>query len=112
MSKKITVKIELDEEVVIGCLLNGLETTSWCRVPNYHFERVKDRYQRGLDISCQDAYDEENPCYINRSKVEGGLKLMAEEHPRHFKDLISDNFDAITSDVFLQLAIFGELVYG
>ena len=31
---------------------------------------------------------------------------------RHFKDLATDNEDAETADVFLQLAVMGEIVYG
>lgn len=41
-----------------------------------------------------------------------GLVLMAEKHPRHWKDLVSDNMDAETADVWLQLSVFGEIVFG
>ena len=37
---------------------------------------------------------------------------MAKESPRHYGDLISGNFDAITADVFLQYALFEEVIFG
>jgi hypothetical protein len=40
------------------------------------------------------------------------LALMAEKEPRHFGDFMGENDDATTSDVFLQLCLFGEVVYG
>ena len=71
-------------------------------------------------------YDIENPNYCLRvSDFEGGatynvtfesfvngLGIMANRYPRHFKDVITLNFDAETSDVFVQCAVFGEIVFG
>ncbi|OUW18621.1 MAG: hypothetical protein CBD18_02475 [Opitutales bacterium TMED158] len=39
-------------------------------------------------------------------------QLMQEKHYRHFRDMVAENDDATTSDVFLQLALFSEVVYG
>lgn len=47
-----------------------------------------------------------------RCQVVRGLTLMAEKAPRHFADLISDNADATTADVFVQMIFFGEIKYG
>lgn len=44
--------------------------------------------------------------------VRRGLELMRDKYPRHYADLVEENDDAITGDVFLQLAVFGELIYG
>jgi len=39
--------------------------------------------------------------------------LMPERCPiRHFVDVISENTDAVTADVFLQLCVLGEIRYG
>lgn len=37
---------------------------------------------------------------------------MAEKWPRHFGNFISENEDAETGDVFIQLALLGDIVYG
>jgi len=41
-----------------------------------------------------------------------GLKVMANDHPRHFANMIGDNADAITADVFLQCVLFKDVIYG
>lgn len=41
-----------------------------------------------------------------------GLRLFADNHRRHFNDWVEENDDAITADVFMQLVILGEVVYG
>ncbi len=71
-------------------------------------------------------YDIENSNYCLRvSDTEGGstynvtlesftngLNIMASRYPRHFKDVITENHDAETSDVFIQCSVFGEIVFG
>jgi hypothetical protein len=37
---------------------------------------------------------------------------MRDQYPRHFADLVGEDDDAITGDVWLQLAVFGEVIYG
>ena len=44
--------------------------------------------------------------------VKKGLELMRDQYPRHYADLMEENDDLITGDVWLQLAVFGELIYG
>lgn len=46
------------------------------------------------------------------SDLEVGLRIMAEKHTNHFTNLINDDADAETGDVFLQCCLFGEIVYG
>lgn len=48
---------------------------------------------------------------ITLDNVKKGLELMRDQYPRHFADLVEENDDLITGDVWLQLATFGELVY-
>jgi len=44
--------------------------------------------------------------------IERGLKFMAEKYARHFANLMIDDIDAETADVFLQCCLFQEIVYG
>lgn len=58
--------------------------------------------------------------YLNRASIKVGLQLMADRKDlkgkqipaRHFKNLATDNDDAETADVFMQLCVIGEIVYG
>jgi len=49
---------------------------------------------------------------IKKADLERGLETMAKKYPRHMNDLISEDEDADTGDVFLQCVCFGDLVYG
>ena len=53
-----------------------------------------------------------NPKTLNAETVLKGLELMAKETPRHFDDLYTETGDSTTSDVFLQLCVFGKVIYG
>lgn len=49
---------------------------------------------------------------LTKASMEKGLDLMMRKHPRHYADLIGGNDDAITADVWFQLAVMGQLVFG
>lgn len=49
---------------------------------------------------------------IGINEIRAGLRSMAIGDPRHFGDLLSENDDAITHDVFMQHVVLGEVVYG
>lgn len=40
------------------------------------------------------------------------LKIMHEKFSNHFQDLKDENTDACTGDVFLQLLVFKDVIYG
>ncbi len=54
------------------------------------------------------------PVRLDRDAIVKGLKLFSsnKETMHHFADFINDNEDNITADVFLQLCVFGEVIYG
>lgn len=60
--------------------------------------------------------DNENPDepgrWLNRDSVKKGLVLMQTKYPSHWADFMTENYDAITSDIFLQLCLFDEVIYG
>jgi hypothetical protein len=49
---------------------------------------------------------------IGKCEIILGLRRMAMFAPRHFADLVNENDDAITHDVFGQFCILGAIVYG
>lgn len=71
----------------------------------------------GLAVVRFDKPDEgEGECtglmIIGQGELRRGLELMAEKAPRHFADLLSENDDAETHDVFMQMVILGDIIYG
>lgn len=75
---------------------------------------------QGGEMKVYDIETGELLGYLNRATIQVGLQLMADRKDmkgnivpsRHFKNFATDNEDAETSDVFLQLAVMGEIVYG
>ena len=49
---------------------------------------------------------------IGQEDFKRGFAKMAADSPAHFADMIAENDDAITHDVFMQYVILGEVVYG
>lgn len=68
-----------------------------------------------LIFSIRDAEsdDEKRARYtLNRAAIATGLEIMSRDYSRHFGDMMSENDDAETGDVFLQCCLFGKLIYG
>jgi len=49
---------------------------------------------------------------LTRESMEGAFTLMRQTHPRHYADIYSGNVDAETADVWFQLAVMREVIYG
>lgn len=49
---------------------------------------------------------------VGQDEFKAGFAFMATKAPRHFGDMIAENGDAITDDVFVQMVLLGEIVYG
>lgn len=49
---------------------------------------------------------------LDREAMQRGLQVMLDKYPHHFADVLKENADAETGDVFLQCCLLGELVYG
>lgn len=48
---------------------------------------------------------------LDRDALIKGYEVMAGKYPCHYADVLTDHYDAITGDVFLQCCLFGEIVY-
>jgi len=66
----------------------------------------------GGSIVLVDLETENKKYSVNLTSLKRGLQLMADKYPKHFNDLVTENADATTADVLIQLACLGELIYG
>lgn len=48
---------------------------------------------------------------LNLESIQKGLQLLHDKYCNHFNDLLTENDDADTGDIFLQLCLFGEVVF-
>ena len=122
------IEIEVSDEIISNLLCSAFEGGSnyWiestrCEVKGDCF--TSDRFDRTtvplLDggtviVTLQDeAYKGKGVTYhLNRPAILRGLHGMLHHAPKHFGDALAGNDDATTGDVFLQCALFGEVVYG
>ncbi len=107
----VTVTFEVENEEIESLLISAIESGGI-------------RYWGHVDsTSCPDRahywgvtiYENEDPrreCVMNHASIVRGLQVMAREYPDHFKDVLISNCDMVTADVFIQCALFGEIVYG
>lgn len=56
--------------------------------------------------------DGEGHTIITDDDVAKAIALMVTRHPSHFADFTCESDDANTADIFMQLVVFGEVVYG
>lgn len=49
---------------------------------------------------------------LDKAAIEKALQAMATKCPGHFADFMDDNADAVTGDVFLQMAVYGDVIFG
>ena len=77
-------------------------------------------FDRGESVPVHDKEDggmmgefneKSNLGYFNRDNIDKAWQLMQDKYPRHFGDLFND-WDSTTADVWFQLAVMGEVVYG
>lgn len=75
---------------------------------------VYDCYDENIDYEMGDIseFPKSAKHHITIKDVEKGLKLMRDQYPRDWADLVEEEDDLNTGDIFLQLAVFGEVIYG
>lgn len=127
ISVKATVEWEMITNAIIGALEGG--STYWLREYDYAFQpdgvigqplyAENDFWAKGgrvilrYDNPEQGEDDEDQVSKeIGLPEIKAGLRSMAEKSSSHFNDLLTENDDAITHDVFIQHVLFGEVVYG
>lgn len=70
-------------------------------------------FQDGGALIFSDMEGDETKRYtLDYPAIVRGLEIMAEKYPRHWADFVGENDDATTGDVFLQCALFGDVIYG
>ena len=108
MDIEIQIKIPTDRisDLLINAINGGINY--WCSEcsSNEDVSKLKSEPDTFTE-------DEEGKVHtLTYEKMIAGLRLMAEKYPGHFGDFMSHNDDASTADVFIQLCLFKDVVYG
>lgn len=91
-----------------------VEATPWGEgeyTPSY----ISHPFSDGGAIIIIDQEDEDGTRFtLDKAAIAQGKKLMEtnDEYSSQFADVLNDNDDAYTGDTFLQLCLFGEVIYG
>ncbi len=114
---------ETIEDLIIGALEGG--SNYWYYLPDISMVELRKGFAlseniihsayQGAKIPVSDVeagHDGEYLGYITKEGINKAVELFHNEHPSHYADAISENHDAINSDVFFQLVVLGEVIYG
>ncbi len=92
--------------------------THWCFTDGKD-KKAKAEYleeyvmNEGGSLTIRDTESEEHSEHVlTLAKAERGLQLMADKFGSNFADVLRQDTDANTGDVWLQLALFGDVIYG
>jgi hypothetical protein len=123
----IHISIPILEERISDLLCNALEGGSnywyWIKSYNYPDKQTKESLKLGFphidlpfaeggSLTIQDREGDMPDKILDRKAMMKGLSIMAKDYPHHFGDFMTENDDATTGDVFLQCALYGEVIYG
>tara|TARA_R100000808_G_C2112353_1_gene126082 strand:- start:521 stop:838 length:318 start_codon:yes stop_codon:yes gene_type:complete len=99
---KISISYSLHPDVVPDCVKSALRyiNQTWGDV-----EKVSDGTWR---ITERDEYGGDS-WILSEAMFEKGVRMLATEKPQRFAGLVDEvNFDAITGDLIVQYALWGE----
>jgi hypothetical protein len=105
----------LDEVIPQGWTLDDVE---WLTPSDRDFWRgVRRSYfapliEGGALIFREDDDDATKMCRLDLASIRSGLEVMAKTYPGHFANIVGENDDATTADIFVQCCVLGGVVYG
>lgn len=122
IEKKLTLN-NIDD--VIICAIEGgsnywyvldqravVEPKDFKRNESIHYPFLDKVYQ-GSSVDINDAEDsKEKLGTLNIESIERGLKLLGTNHAKVLNNIIEEIYDANDADIFFQLCVLGEIVYG
>ena len=112
-------------EQMKGLLCSAIEGGSnyWCTLEKHNRKDVgkefvheapfeKDGFLIVSDRKSGEEPQMDEPFSVNLESLEKGWEIFKEKYPSHYADVLKENDDAETGDVYLQCVVFGELIYG
>jgi hypothetical protein len=122
---KATVRISNQkiQDLIVAAVEGGSNYWAKFVFPQNYKQKCQNYYEIPFNNDNIEVYDSETDellGYLNRMSIKVGLQLMADRKDMkgrvvpsmHFKNIATDNEDAVTADVFLQFCVMGEIVYG
>lgn len=119
---RVDVSLSIPRDQVESLIVSALEGGSnywYCEAEWSHADEVEWYYEAPfrdggyLRVKQRDDCGDVRPTEFDLTleRVVAALTKMSAEYPDHFSDIVRENADAVTGDVFLQLAVLDEMVY-
>lgn len=83
-------------------------TPKWMAPAEYVIQEI----HKGESYKVLDNEDGEYLGELNAPNIVRAKKLLKKDYSEFYADVMKDEWDAETADVFFQLLVMGELVYG
>jgi hypothetical protein len=111
--KKLEVKLSIDTKRVVDLFVTACEGGSnyWCKELTPKGTRG-DAYEAMLGGFTLIEKENGKKHTVTPKDIVEALELFPVKYPRQFGDFLFENDDAETGDVFLQLCVFKDVVYG
>ena len=113
IGKPFVTKAEIPRQRIVDMFIGACEGGSnyWCKELD-PFADKGDPYETMLDGFTLTDGESGKKHRITKQMISDAVRDFAQKEPRHFADMLSESDDATTADVFLQLCVFGEVIYG
>lgn len=123
---KLKIEVTIPEERILDTLTNALEGGSnyWYNLPDLSMcqpsdgktptvTRIWNALKEGKKVPVSDIDDGEILGHLSLEGIKHGIGIMADDKygSEHLLDIIQENDDANTADIFLQYAVMGEIVF-
>ena len=117
----MNISINVDHQLLVDLLVTAVEGGSnyWA---DFIYPHPRGSNSDKIRLIEDEPSNESGVCFdreVSADDLLVGLQRLAESDlsnfpaaHAHLLDVLSDNYDADTADVVLQMTVFGELVYG
>lgn len=116
---KVNAVVKVDRDRIDTLLVGAVEggSTYWCRsldlTPKaWDYYKEHKNFYAAVQLGFLVVTHEGDKHTATEEDVTNALQLMAEKYPHHFWNVVNEQDDAETADVFLQLCCMREVVYG
>lgn len=111
-NKDFSVEIKVSKERLVDMFIGACEGGSnyWCQ--ELTPKGKGDAYEAMLNGFSLIELENAKKHLVTKAMIEKGLQIMATKYTYHFSNMVCETDDAETADVFLQLCVFGDLIYG
>lgn len=111
---KINVEIEVSDQTLDDIIVTALEggIGYWCQASVYEHEDGKPHRAVVHQLNKDESGYRRRGMVIDRAAIIDGLKKLAPKYSTQLSRLVNDDYDSDDADVVVQVALFGEVIYG